>query len=104
MTCPSGSLVFCGLRKSVSYSAVTPNYTRRDVRRKFSCIVGLLVRKKVGQILLSIPREVFRRSSYSSECPACCFQLRFMLRPLPCAAGSIPGRRPGALVWDEREQ
>src|SRR5229473_2366058 len=82
MEWPSGSLVFCGLREPVSYSTVTQNCTLRCVRRRFACICGLLVRKKVGQISLTIPREVFRRSSYSSECPACCFPAPLYAAPI----------------------
>jgi len=39
--------------------------------------------KKVGRIGLSVPREGFRRSSYSSRLLACCFE--FLLYAAPIA-------------------
>src|SRR5260370_38663325 len=82
MTGPCGAVVVCGMREPVSGAAVTQNCTLRYVRRRFACICGRLVRKKVGQISLTIPREVFRRSSYSSECSACCFPAPLYAAPI----------------------
>src|SRR6266699_780556 len=90
MEWPSGSLVFLRTSRANIILRRDPKLHAPVCSAEVACICGLLVRKRVGQIFLSIPREVFRRSSYSSECSACCFQFRLCCAHRPALLEAFP--------------